>query len=163
MAEKKQPLRYFFLNGDLHRKIHISRSADSIRAWNYPKARLITYVYSDVRKMGERAFTTREVGEMIGISRRTIERAILGGNIREPQYTYGLTDKRQKHGYMWNEKSIMELHAYLLTIHIGRPRNDGLITPMKMPSARELRAMIRQDTILYVKKGDQFIPTWKAE
>lgn len=163
MTEKKKPLRYFFLNGDLHRKIHINRSADSIRAWNYPKARLMTYVYSDVKKMGERAFTTREVSEMIGRDVRTIEVAILAGNIREPQSTYGLDENRNKYKYMWNEKAIMELHAYFLTVHKGRPRKDGLVTPMAMPTAKELRAMIRQDVILYVKQGDKFIPTWKAE
>lgn len=164
MSEKKKPLRYFFLNGDLHKKVFINRSADSIKAWNYPKARLMTYVYSDVRKMGQRAFTTVEVSEMVGRHPRVIEMAILQGSIREPQYTYGLTERRQKYQYMWREEDIMDLHAYLLTVHIGRPRADGEITPSKnLPTARELRAMIRQDTILYVKQGDKFVPTWKAD
>jgi hypothetical protein len=91
-----------------------------------------------------------------------LERAILEGNLEEPQYTYGLTPNGRKHSYMWSERDIMEAHAYFSTVHRGRPRKDGMITPQKLPTARELRAMIRQEQILYVKDGEQFVPTWAA-
>lgn len=164
MADKKKTILYFFLNGDLHKKLHIKRSADSIKAWNYPQARVMTYVYSDVRKMGQRAFSTMEVSQMINRSRRVIEEAILRGDIREPQSVYSLTGKPKRVAYKWREEDIMDLHAWLMTIHRGRPRLDGEIVPASnLPTARELRAMIRQETVLYVKQGDKFVPTWKAE
>lgn len=159
---KAMPL-YFFLNGDLHRRIHINRPGDSITTWNYPQARLITYVYSDVRRMAERAFTTQQVCDMINRGWRSVIQVVLDEEIRTPQHTYTIDEKRHKYKYMWNEENIMELHAYFASVHRGRPRKDGLITPAPMPSARELRAMIRQESILYVKQGDEFVPTWKAE
>jgi hypothetical protein len=163
MTAKKKPLRYFFLNGDLHKKLHINRGADEITAWNYPKARRYTYSYSSVRRYSEPAFNTSEVVKFISRGRERIEYAIITGAVPEPQYTYGLDENKNKFQHMWSEEDIMRLHAYFSSVHRGRPRNDGMITPQHLPTARELRAMIRQEEILYVKQGDKFVPTWKAE
>lgn len=161
---KMPPLRYFFYRGDLHKKIHINRSDDIITAWNYPKERLEKYIYSDVRSSGEKAFTTKQVCEMVGRKQRTVKDAINKGMIRRPQRTYGLDEERNGYAYYWCEKDIMELHDYLKTVHKGPPRKDGRITPMKnLPSAAELRAMIRQNKMFYVKVGDEFVPSWQAE
>lgn len=100
---------------------------------------------------------------MINRKRLTLEKAILNGHIAEPQHTYGLNEAKKKYKYMWHESNIMELHSYLMTVHRGRPRFDGLVTPAHLPTARELRAMIRQNEILYVKVGDEFRPVWEAE
>lgn len=160
---KTKPLRYFFYRGDLHKKIHINRGDDVITAWNYPKAQVFQYVYSDVRKNGEQAFSTRQVEKLVRRTRRTIAEAISGGWIRPPQRTYGMDANRNGYAYYWSEKDIMELHDYLKTVHRGRPRKDGRITPQDLPTASELRAMIRQGTVFYVKVGDEFVPTWQAE
>lgn len=161
--KKSKPLRYFFYRGDLHKKIHINRAADVITAWNYPKAQLVKYVYSDVKKSGEKAFSSTQVQKMVNRGRLTIERAISDGMIHRPQNTYGLDENRNFYAYYWSEKDIMALHDYLKTVHRGRPRKDGLVTPSNLPTAAELRAMIRQGTVFYVKQGDEFVPTWKAE
>lgn len=160
---KTQPLRYFFYRGDLHKKIHIHRPNDTITAWNYPKGKLEQYVYSDVRRNGERAWSTRQVEEFVNRSQRTIKSLIANGDIRKPQSTYGLDENRNEYAYYWSEKDIMDLHAHLSNVHIGRPRKDGRVTPKDMPTASELRAMIRQGTVLYVKQGDKFVPTWRAD
>lgn len=159
-----KPLRYFFYRGDLHKKIHISRGDDLITAWNYPKGKAEKYVYSDVRKNGERAFTTAQVADMINRTPENVWRHVSVGDVRVPQHTYGLDEKRNLYAYLWSEKDIMDLHAYLKTVHIGRPRADGLVSTGKLPTATELRAMIRQGTVLYVKDSEgNFVPTWQAE
>lgn len=160
---KVKPLRYFFYNGDLHKKIQINRAKDTLVAWNYPKGKVERYVYSDVRKNGGQAFYTAEVAKMLGRDPTTLYRALYAGMIREPQQSYGLDEKRNPYAYFWSEKDIMELHEYFSTVHYGRPRMDGLVTPLALPTAAELRAIIRQDTVFYVKEGDKFVPTWKAE
>jgi hypothetical protein len=159
---KKKPLNYFFYRGDLHKKIHINRPNDIIIAWNYPKGKSERYVYTDVRRNGERAFSTVEVAKMVNRTRRALFRMIADGEIREPQSTYGIDGDRHKYAFYWCEKDIMDLHAYLCTVHIGRPRKDGRVTPKDMPTASELRAMIRQGTLLYVEQDGQFVPTWRA-
>lgn len=166
---RQKPLKYFYLdvanNGPLlHRSLHINRGADTITTWCYPLHKRVAYTYSDVKKHKEPAFTTKEVGKMLNRGRLTLEHAILRGDIEEPQYTYGLNENKKKFKYMWHENNILEAHAFLSTIHKGRPRKDGLVTPQKLPTVRELRAMIRQEQILYVLDDDgEFRPVWKAQ
>lgn len=164
VRKKSKPLNYFYLNGLLHKKLHINRGADTITAWCYPEHRRVAYTYSDVMRNKETAFTMTQVAQMVNRRKLTIERAILRGDIAEPQYTYGLNEAKKKFQYMWRESDIMDLHAYLSTVHVGRPRHDGLVTPKRLPTARELRAAIRHNQVMYVKTEDgEFIPSWQAE
>lgn len=162
--KRNRRLTYFFLNGLLHKSLHINRGADIVTTWCYPEERRVAYTYSDVKKRHETAYTSKEVSEMIGRGRLIIEYAIRDGHIEEPQYTYGIDEHKRKFQYMWAEKNILELHAYFSTVHRGRPRKDGMITPQKLPTERELRAMIRQEQILYVRDEDgEFKPVWRAQ
>ena len=162
--KRYRPLRYLFLNGELHRVLKITRPKDEIEMWGYSSHRRVTYTYSDVRRKMERAFTTSEAAALLNRHKMTLQRAINAGEIETPQYTYGLDDpERTIFQYMWHEKNIMELHAVLRSRHAGPPRKDGLNTPVPTPTARELRAMIRNDTVFYVKTDSGFVPTWQAE
>lgn len=171
--KKSRTLNYFFLDGQLvpggptvpllHKKLHINRGADTITAWCYPLHKRVAYTYSDVLRSRGPAFTTVEAGRLLMRGRLTLERAILAGNIRAPQMTYGLNERKNNFKYMWSERDILDAHAYLSTVHMGRPRADGLVSPARLPTVRELRAMMRDEEILYVKQGDSFLPTWRAE
>lgn len=163
-SRRPSKLTYFYLNGKLHKKLLINRAADTIITWCYPDGKRITYTYSDVIKNRSRAFTTAEVAKLLNRGLSTLEAAMYGDNFPLPQYTYGIDENRNRYKYMWSENDIMTAHDYFLTQHRGRPRNDGIIVPQKMPSKRELRAMIRQDIVTYIKTDDgQLIPTWLAE
>ena len=158
---KRAKLKYFFLEGNLHKALHINRSKDLIKAWNYPEGKISTFNYSTVLRRHQTAYTTKQVCEMLNRSRRTLDYALGSGMIRTPQYVYGETGHKSQ--YMWREEDIMELRDYLAEIHRGRPRKDGQITNNSIPSVREVRAMLNDDTILYVKQGDAFVPSWKAK
>lgn len=161
--EKRKPLKYFYLNGNLHKKLSINRGADEIVAWCYPLHKRVVYTYSQVLKHKRPAFTTPEVCKMLNRSRYRLIVAMREGFVSRPQYTYGLTDKGERYANMWSEDDVMSLHSYFKTVHRGRPRKDGLVVPQQMPSASELRAMMRNDTVKYVKVGDEFRPIWEAE
>lgn len=165
-------LKYFYLEGVmddkvqplLHRSLHINRSSDTIITWCYPLGKRVTYTYSEVKKHRAPAFSTTQSAKMLNRVPAILERAIMYGDIEAPQFTYGLDENRNKYKHMWSEQNIMEMHALLSTRHRGRPRKDGVIVPAAMPSVRELRAMIRQETILYVKNDQgEFVPTWLAQ
>lgn len=161
--QKIKPLRFFFYRDQLHRKIHINRGADLVTAWNYIEHKPCKYIYSDVRKTGERAFTTGQVADMVDRTRENILVHIKNGMVERPQYSYSM-ENREHLAYYWRESDILDLHAYLQTVHIGRPRKDGEVNTRALPSAAELRAMIRQGTVLYVKNSQgEFVPTWKAD
>lgn len=169
----KKTLRYFFLDGKLtddgpttpllHKKLHINLGADTITTWCYPLGKRVAYTYSHVKKFKDSAFTTTEVSKMLMRHKVQIENAILDGNIPAPQCTYSIDEHRRRYKYMWHEKDILAAHAYFMTVHRGRPRNDGLVTPQKLPTVRELRAIIRNRPILYIKDGDEFKPVWEAK
>lgn len=159
---RKPRLRYFYLNGDLHKVLSINRAQDLVVAWNYKEQKRVGYIWSDARKRLEKAFTMMQVSKMINRHRVNIERYILNGHIRAPQRTYTLDDKRTPGKYLFSESDVYDLHDYLLTVHIGRPRKDGKTTPGRMPSKAELKAMMRHDTVMYVKQSDgTFTPVWK--
>lgn len=161
---KTKTLNVFFLNGKLHKKLRIVRPADTIETWCYPEHRRVAYTYSDVKKNYKPAFSTKQVADMLSKTPPTLERAIHMGGVEEPAIMYSLSEKKHKFAWRWCEEDIMNVHAYFLSVHRGRPRRDGKITPQKMPNASELRAMIRQEQIFYVKMEDgSFRPTWRAE
>lgn len=157
-----QRLRYFYLNGKLHKTLHINRGLDIMTAWCYPDHERVQYVYTDVRKNYGRAWTTRQVMVLLNRSRERIEIALNNEEIPRPQHTYNLTSKK-KYQYLWSDEDVKNAHNYFASLHHGRPRLDGGITPWAIPSARELRAHLRNETVLYVKTEDGFIPTWEAE
>lgn len=161
----KRPLlgTYFFLNDELHRRLHTNRGQDILTAWNYPQEKKVKGSYSSIIRRHKTAFTTVQVCKMVNRSRFTLEVAIKRGMIERPQHTYGLDENKNFYQYMWREEDIMGLLEYLGTVHQGRPRKDGETTVNNLPTPRELRAMINDDNILYVKQGDTFVPTWRAK
>lgn len=170
---RRKPLKYFYLDGKLvedgptipllHKKLHINRSADIITTWCYPMHKRVAYTYSSVLAKKKPAFTGREVYVMLNRSRVSVENAIIRGDIEPPQKTYGIDEHKRGYAYYWSEKDVLAAHAYFSTVHRGRPRKDGLINASGLPTARELRAMMHDENILYVKQGDTFLPTWRAE
>lgn len=164
MARRGKFPLYFYLNGNLHRRLHINRGDDIIEAWCYPLAKRVAYTYSDTRERYERAFKSVEVATMLNRGHFHMRRAIMRGDIEPPQFTYTLTPARAMRGYMWDEEHIMKARDFFASQHYGRPRKDGRINPRPIPTKRELRAMIRQEQVLFIKndKGE-FVPAWKAQ
>lgn len=165
LRSKRPALKFFFLNGALHRKLHINRGKDQITAWNYDEAKRMVYSYSDVLKRKEPAFTTAEVSEMLMRSKIRIRMAIYDGHIDEPTKAYSLstgpTGRTSK--FMWSMEQVLELHEHFSEMHRGRPRKDGRMTPKALPTRRELLAMMRNETVMYIKDGDEFKPVWAAK
>jgi hypothetical protein len=162
-ATKRPRLKYFFLNDQIHLSLHINRGKDTISAWNYPEHARKVYSYSWVLRTMKPAYPTSKVAELLNRSVRSIQLYMEAGAIRTPQHTYALHEPQKIAKYMWREEDIMELHEYLAGIHVGRPRNDGETTNNSIPTPRELRALLNEEAILYVKQGDKYVPSWKAK
>lgn len=156
-------LRYFFLNGNLHKTIHINRSSDIIVAWCYPDKKRTSYSWSDTQKNMERAYSISEVANMLSRHRMTIDKYIRRGLIKSPQRMYKIDGKFNSAGkYMFSEKDILDLYEYCSTVSRGRPRKDGLVTSTGLPTKSELKSALKQQSVLYVKDEDgNFIPVWK--
>lgn len=162
---KKRPrlATHFYLNKQLHKTLHINRGSDVVTTWRYEDGRVVKYNYSDTLKYARPAFSMKRAGQLLNRKKQTLELAILNGDIPRPQFSYTIDENRNMIQYFFSEDDIIAAHQYFVTVHFGRPRNDGLVTPYPIPTLRELRAMMNDEEILYVQQGDSFVPTWKAK
>ena len=156
-------LRYFYLNSKLHKVLRRSRAEDLIVAWDYQMGKRVAYSLADVNKNKQHAYPIKEVVQLIGKHEDTIKMHLYRGDLKFPQRVYSLNGNKTPGKYFWSEDNIREMHDFFKTVHRGRPRIDGGITPGNMPSRSELEAMMKQENILYVKNTDgEFVPVWKA-
>ena len=158
---RKKP-KHFFVNGELHRLFRVNSGEDLVYAWNYTQNKRVAYVWSDTQKRMSRAFSVPEVAQMLGRNSIVIRKYISDGEIQAIQKTYSLDGRKKPGRFFFSEDDVRMLHSYLCTKNLGRPRKDGRLVQYPLPSKAELEAMIRQDTVIYVKdKTGEFTPVWK--
>ena len=150
----RKKLLYFFLNNKLHKVIRLSRARDELVAWCYMDKKRVLYSYVDVQKNMEKAYTIKEVGVLLNRHKVTIEEYILQGKISVPQKIYPISNPDSSwYKFMLSESDILKLHEYIL--EAGYTKN--------IPSKTEIRALLKNNMILYTKTVDGFVPVWKAE
>lgn len=155
--------RYFYLNGNLHKVLRRARAEDLLVAFNYQEGKRVAYSLMDVSRNKQHAYPISEVSLIIGKHEDTIKMHLYKGNLQYPQRIYSLNGKKTPGKYFWSEDDIRKMHDFFKTLHRGRPRKDGKITPDEMPSRAEIEAMMKQENVLYVKnKEGEFVPVWKA-
>ena len=161
-SRKSKSLRYFFLNGELHKKLHVNRASDMITSWNYDQGKRVGYLWSDTKRNLQQAYTINETAGLLNRHRNRILEYIERGQIKKPKMTYTLDEKRQPVKYLLSEDDIMDVREFLSSLHRGRPRKDGLITAKNVPTKQELRSRMKNETILYQQTEDgEFVPVWK--
>lgn len=153
--------RQFFLNGNLHKILHVSRARDLLTAYDFAEHKTKVYPWSDVQRRRQNAFTLTQAAELIDRHRDRLKEYIEKGHIPEPQREYTISTGRPGR-YFFSEDDMMDLRDFMATIHIGRPRKDGKVTNNRVPTREELRAMMQSGRVLYVKENEEFVPVWKA-
>lgn len=148
---------YFFLDDRLHKIEWINRSADLVECWSFEDGRSVQYPWTYTKRKRKKAFLTGQVSEMVNRHKISVLRYVLDGKISPPfKVGIGFSSK-----YLWGERNILELHDYLLTVHYGRKRKDGRVTPYRLPSKAELLAKMNHQEVLYVKGSNgEFVPVW---
>jgi len=155
----------FFLNNDLVRLVYYNRPNNICEIYNFNQDKMQTMIYSDFKKHRKRAFSTKNTTKIFKRSRMQLERWIKNGLIKPPTGAVS-GGKRvfQKLSY-YSEDDLFTIRKILATMHVGRPRKDGRITPSKdIPTERELRSLIGDAIMLYTKTEDgRFVPIWAEE
>jgi hypothetical protein len=153
--------RVWFLNGDLVRSHHISRSNGIMSVYNITQDRLESCFLSDFKKNRERAYTVKETAELVNRHRKYLPRLMQSGKIPYPTGASrgGETGFRIRSYY--SESTVKEIRDILASFHGGRPRKDGLITNDTIPTKQELTRRMGDGILTYIKtpNGD-FLPTW---
>ena len=153
--------KVWFLNGDLVRLYHSSRSTGLVSVYNITKDRIETCLRVDFRKNRERAYTVAETARLVNRHRKYIPLLIKRGVIPPPMGSQldGVRDWQVRAYY--SESQLKEIRDILASIHIGRPRKDNLITNNMTPTSQELTRRTGDGILVYTRTEDgRFIPVW---
>jgi hypothetical protein len=163
-SQRRKPesqVPYFFIEGHLHKTLHIHRSKDTITTYDFIDEKVKKYLWSYVRRHKQKAFRVSEVAKMIGRHPDRIHRAIYQGKVPTPQkipyWKWGMWV------YMLSEDDVLEVWRYFAGIHIGRPRKDGLVTNNSIPNREEMLMQMRTGKVLYMEEDGEYVPVWRAE
>lgn len=153
--------KVWFLNGDLVRLHHSSRSTGLVSVYNITKDRIETCLRSDFRKHRERAYTVAETAVLVNRHRKYLPRLMKNGTIPMPTGSQvGGARGWQVRAY-YSESQVKEIRDILASIHIGQPRKDKLITNNMTPTSQELTRRMGDGILTYTKTEDgRFIPVW---
>ena len=153
--------KVWFLNGDLVRLYHSSRSTGMVTVYNINKDRIETCLRSDFRKNRQRAYTIAETAILVNRHRKYMPSLIKRGVIPKPVGSSidGKTGFQIRAYY--SEDHVRDIRAILASIHIGQPRKDKLITNNMTPTTQELTRRMGDGILTYTKTEDgRFIPVW---
>ena len=156
--------KIWFLNGDLVRFHHSSRSTGMVTVYNITKDRLETCLRYDFRKNRERAFTVSETAQLVNRHRKYFPSLVKKGIIPPPMGSQpGGVRGWQIRAY-YSESQVKEIRDILASYHLGRPRKDKLITNGITPTKQELTRRIGDGILTYTKTEDgRFIPVWSEK
>lgn len=151
----------WFLNKDLVRPHHYSRSTGLITLYNITEDRLESCMLHDFKRNREKAYTIAETAKLINRHRKYIPSLIKRGVIPPPTGSR----KGGKTGYQvrayYSESQVKEIRDILASIHIGQPRKDGLVTNNMTPNKQELTRRMGEGILTYTRTEDgRFIPVW---
>ena len=159
---KSKRIKQFYLNGNLHRVVHVNRAKDLVTAYDFVERKMKLYPWSMVKREKQNAFTITEAAKLVDRHRDRIIEYLENGDIEYPQREHN-PDTGNPGRFFFSEDDMMDLRDFMATIHIGRPRKDGRVTNNMVPNREEFRTMIQTGRVLYVKEEDQFVPVWRAE
>ena len=153
--------KIWFLNGDLVRLHHSSRSTGMVTVYNITKDRIETCLRTDCRRNRQRAYTVSETSKLINRHRKYMPSLIKRGVIPPPMGA-SLDGKRGfKIRAYYSEDHVREIRSILASIHIGQPRKDKLITNNSTPTNQELTRRMGDGILTYTKTEDgRYIPVW---
>ena len=155
----------FFINDELVRTLHTNRANNICILYNYVQDKEQTMLLSDFKKHRKRAYTVINTTRIFARSRVQFERLIKRGIIPAPiGANVGGVRAWQKMSY-FSEDDLFKIREGMASVHSGRPRKDGRVTPRKdIPNEKELRSLIGKDIMLYTQNKDgEFIPVWAEE
>jgi hypothetical protein len=153
--------KIWFLNGDLVRVHHSSRSTGMVSFYNINKDRLETCLRSDFRRNRQRAYTVTETAVLVNRHRKYMPSLTRRGVIPYPigASLDGKTGWQIRSYY--SEDTVREIRQILSTIHIGQPRKDKLVTNNITPTVQEISRRMGDGILTYTRTEDgRYIPVW---
>jgi hypothetical protein len=153
--------KIWFLNGDLVRLYHSSRSTGLVSVYNITKDRIETCLRTDFRKNREKAYTVAETAKLINRHRKYMPTLMKKGIIPPPIGARVNGERGWQIRSYYSESTVQAIRDILASIHIGQPRKDGLITNNMTPTNQELTRRMGKGILTYTRTDDgRYIPIW---
>ena len=153
--------KVWFLNGDLVRTHHLNQSSGIVSVYNINKDRIESCLLADFKRNRERAFTVNETSQLVNRHRKYMPQLMQSGMIPLPTGSSLNKERGWQIRSYYSESQVHEIRDILATIHVGRPRKDGLIQNNITPSRQELTRRMGDGILTYTRTADgQFIPVW---
>ena len=154
--------KIWFLNGDLVRLYHSSRSTGMVTVFNITKDRLETCLRSDFRRNRQKAYTVAQTARLVNRHRKYFPTLIKKGTIPPPMGAQVDGTRGWQIRAYYSESQVREIRDILASIHIGQPRKDKLVTNNMTPTSQELTRKMGDGILVYTKTEDgRFIPVWE--
>ena len=161
--QPRKRLNYFWLDDKLYQILHVSRPSNTVTVWSHDDEKRMVFVWSDIQRSAKPALSTAQVARLVNRHRITLLKLASNGQIPLPRKVvpYGTKEKIER--FKWSEKDIMGLHDWFLTRGCGRPRKDGFVNPVALPTKAEIKAMMNNDTVIFVKNKDgEYVEAYKG-
>ena len=153
--------KIWFLNGDLVRLYHSSRSTGMVTVYNITKDRLETCLRTDFRRNRQKAYTVAETAKLINRHRKYMPKLMKRGIIPPPIGARPNGQRGWQFRSYYSEDHVKEIRSILGSIHMGQPRKDGLITNNSTPTSQELTRRMGEGILTYTRTEDgRYIPVW---
>jgi hypothetical protein len=153
--------KIWFLNGDLVRLHHSSRSTGLVSVYNITKDRIETCLRTDFRKNREKAYTVAETAKLINRHRKYMPTLIKKGIIPPPTGSRLNGQRGWQIRSYYSESTVQAIRDILASIHMGQPRKDGLVTNNMTPTNQELTRRMGKGILTYTRTDDgRYIPIW---
>jgi hypothetical protein len=153
--------KIWFLNGDLVRLHHSSRSTGLVSVYNINKDRIETCLRTDFRKNREKAYTVAETAKLINRHRKYMPTLIKKGIIPPPTGSRLNGQRGWQIRSYYSESTVQAIRDILASIHMGQPRKDGLVTNNMTPTNQELTRRMGKGILTYTRTDDgRYIPIW---
>lgn len=153
--------KVWFLNGDLVRTHHLNRSNGIMSVYNIIKDQIESCLIADFKRNRERAYTVGETADLVNRHKKYMPSLMNRGVIPEPTGSQKGGERGWQVRSYYSESQVREIRDILATYHIGRPRNDKLITNDITPTVQELTRRMGDGMLTYTRTEDgRFIPVW---
>jgi hypothetical protein len=153
--------KIWFLNNDLVRLHHMTRSSNIVSLYNITKNQFESCLRNDFVKNRKRAYTVAETARLVNKHRKYFPSLIKRGIIPPPIGAQENGTRAWQVRSYYSELQVKEIRDILSTIHRGRPRKDNLITNNSVPNPQELTQKMGDGILVYTKTKDgRFIPIW---
>ena len=153
--------KVWFLNGDLVRVHHLNKSNGIMSVYNITKDVIESCLISDFKRKRERAYTVGETASLVNRHKKYLPSLMKRGIIPYPTGSQKGGERGWQVRSYYSESQVHEIRDILASYHIGRPRNDKLITNDMTPTRQELTRRMGDGILTYTRTEDgRFIPIW---